>query len=97
MAVTLHSDAEAELDADIAYLNGAAHAAGLRFLDAVLETCAMLETYPHAGRRISGMLRRFAMTSWPYSIVYEVRDTGIHIIAVASDKRKPNYWRKRLR
>ncbi|PYQ28370.1 MAG: hypothetical protein DMF56_16300 [Acidobacteria bacterium] len=41
--------------------------------------------------------RRYVFPTYPYSLVYFLDDNVIRIVAVAHEKRRPGYWRKRLR
>ena len=40
--------------------------------------------------------RRYVFPTFPYSLIYFVENQLIHIVAVAHEKRRPGYWRKRL-
>ena len=40
--------------------------------------------------------RRYIFPGFPYSFVYFIDNKVIHVVAVAHDKRRPGYWRKRL-
>jgi plasmid stabilization system protein ParE len=40
--------------------------------------------------------RRYVFRKFPYSVVYFVDDGMVLIVAVAHDKRRPGYWRRRL-
>jgi toxin ParE1/3/4 len=42
-------------------------------------------------------LRRFVMRRFPFSIVYYIVDDIVRVVAVAHGKRRPGYWRVRLR
>ena len=46
--------------------------------------------HTHGTRRIS--LRRF-----PFHLVYQVHDDGVLVLAVAHNRRRPDYWRSRAR
>ena len=37
--------------------------------------------------------RRSVLKHFPYSVVYEVIDATVTVIAVAHHRRRPNYWR----
>lgn len=50
------------------------------------------EAWPPAGRG----LRRCLLSRFPYQIVYRVDGQSILIIAVAHNRRRPGYWRKRM-
>lgn len=39
--------------------------------------------------------RRMVVRKFPYSIVYEIFDDQIVVLAVAHGRRRPNYWRAR--
>jgi hypothetical protein len=40
--------------------------------------------------------RRYLLHKFPYSLIYTIEHDHIHIFAVAHNKRKPGYWRKRI-
>ena len=47
------------------------------------------------GIRTARPVRRRLLKAFPYAMIYEVRDTEILVVAVAHNRRKPGYWRKR--
>ena len=47
-------------------------------------------------RHIAGT-RRYVFPTFPYSLVYFLENQVIHVVAVAHEKRRPGYWRERLR
>jgi plasmid stabilization system protein ParE len=47
-------------------------------------------------RYIAGT-QRYVFPTYPYSLVYFVENDVINVVAVAHDKKRPGYWRKRLR
>jgi toxin ParE1/3/4 len=56
------------------------------------------DAWPAAARqRRKVAARRFIVPRFPYVLVYAVRSGEIVVLAVAHAKRKPGYWRKRLR
>jgi plasmid stabilization system protein ParE len=40
--------------------------------------------------------RRILVRKFPYSIIYELHDQEVVILAVAHGKRRPYYWRERI-
>ena len=56
----------------------------------------MIGEYPDIGRKVGRRLRSFAMTAWPYKIVYSLERDVIMVWVIAHDKRKAGYWRKRV-
>ncbi|MBI5632224.1 MAG: type II toxin-antitoxin system RelE/ParE family toxin [Nitrospirae bacterium] len=41
--------------------------------------------------------RRVLVRRFPYSLIYEIKDRGPVVLAVAHGHRKPGYWRKRAK
>jgi toxin ParE1/3/4 len=75
---------------------------GIEFFDAVDATIDQIGAMPHAGPRIRRLpadlaVRRRAVTRFPYHVVYLEMGTHIRILAIAHDRRKPGYWKDRLK
>ncbi|WP_454131724.1 hypothetical protein [Microbacterium lacticum] len=52
---------------------------------------------PYRGRQRHPLIRRKGVEDFPYGIVYFVRDDEVIVVAYAHEKRRPGYWRSRLR
>jgi plasmid stabilization system protein ParE len=48
--------------------------------------------WPEAGTDFGDGVRRVMLHSFPYGVIYEVRDRVVVIIAVAHTSRDPRYW-----
>jgi plasmid stabilization system protein ParE len=71
-----------------------------RFINAV--TGAARDVSHHPGRypreEVSGSpreFRRFVLTDFPFSLIYEVKPDELVILAVAHHSRHSRYWRRR--
>jgi len=57
----------------------------------------MLPRFTNASARDSGIdlqdVRFIVLDHFPFRLVYAVEDSAIRIIAVAHQKRRPDYWR----
>lgn len=42
-------------------------------------------------------IRRVLMKRFPYSVIYELLPNEVHVLAVAHERQRPNYWLKRRR
>ena len=67
-------------------------------LDAALQSAAR---WPHSGALVPGVredhqLRRLRVGRFPYHVVYLLADDVIHVLAVAHDRRRPDYWSSRV-
>jgi hypothetical protein len=41
--------------------------------------------------------RRYVFPTYSYSLIFFVANDAVNVVAIAHDKRKPGYWRKRLK
>ncbi len=59
---------------------------------AIRDICEQPEAWPDIGYGIKKrQLRRF-----PYSVLYQIDDSEIVIVAVMHQRRRPNYWVERI-
>lgn len=56
---------------------------------------ALIREQPHAWSIVSKNIRRSIVKGYPYSIFFSEFNGKIYILAMAHQKRKPNYWKKR--
>jgi len=96
MDLEFFEDALVEVDEDRAWYrhrSESAEAGFLRELDHAIQQVTDAPTqWPHY---LAGT-RRYVLPTYPYSLVYFIEDAVIRVVAVAHDKRRPGYWRKRL-
>lgn len=66
----------------------------LRELDHAVE---IVSEAPHRWPRYLAGTRRYVFRRFPFSLIYFVEDDVIMIVAIANDRKRPGYWRGRLR
>lgn len=74
---------------------------GAEFLDAVDDTLRRIVLFPSAGAPVPRVpadltVRRAPVKRFPYHVVYLKTEATIRVLAVAHDRRKPDYWRRRV-
>ena len=75
---------------------------GIEFFDAVDAAIDRIVAMPRVGTRVARMpadltVRRRAVTRFPYHVVYVETSSQIRVLAIAHDRRKPGYWKPRLK
>lgn len=75
---------------------------GIEFFDAVDAAIDHILERPRAGTLVPRMpadlsVRRRAVTRFPYHVIYLESGMDIRILAIAHDRRKPGYWKDRLK
>jgi toxin ParE1/3/4 len=77
---SFHPDAEAELQEVAAEVE---------------RTISLVRQFPEAGSPDARDCRRVVVARFPYSVVYRQTRDSIVIVAVAHQRRRPGYWRRR--
>ena len=96
MKVILHPEARSEFfDAVEFYSNDSTLIAG-RFIAEFEDAANEISLHPNRFRKGRKGTHVKEFHSFPYSLVYHIFDDMIKIDAVAHDKRKLGYWRKRI-
>lgn len=71
---------------------------GFRFRDAVYAARERIAAHPEIGEQVPRVpCRQYPATGFPYNLVYIDGPDAIEVIAVAHHKRRPGYWKRRLR
>jgi plasmid stabilization system protein ParE len=97
MKVEFALPAERELDEAVAYFEAQRAGLGVVFAAEVASAVERIEEYPHVWQSLPGGVRRCLLRKFEYGLVYRVRDDTATIYAVMHLRRRPDYWRKRLR
>ena len=95
-------EARAEYRRALAHYEQQRPGLGDRFSSAAREALEMIENYPGAGEPVERLegdirLRKMAMRTFPYHIVYLELAETTEAIAFAHDRRQEDYWRVRLK
>lgn len=75
---------------------------GVEFFDEVDAAVRRILDLPQSGAPVLRMpsdllIRRLAVARFPYHVVYLEPTNELRILAIAHDRRKPGYWKKRLK
>jgi len=96
MTFIFHPEAESEFVAAQDFYDGREFGLGEEFLDEVRRTVDRIIKHPDSWPRYTRRTRRCLCNRFPYSVIYRHTNDEITIYAVAHQKRKPGYWKKRL-
>jgi toxin ParE1/3/4 len=88
--------AEKELIDAAAFYDRQRPGLGDRFIDEFERVVTLLIEHPELGVRVGDDRRVIVLNRFPFRLVYVLEDSGIRIIAVAHQKRRPDFWRGRV-
>ena len=95
--IGFHPDADVEVTEAAQYYEVRKSGLGSDLLVEVERALDQILTNPEAYQRIGRRVRRKSLWRFPYNLVYAVYPDRIRILACAHQKRRPFYWRKRLK
>lgn len=92
-----HPDALFELQQEINYYSAISPVLALRLVNAVEAAVTRARSIPEIGSPYAHGTRRVFPRKFPFSVVYLEISDEIHVIAVAPFRRRPEYWRERIK
>ena len=96
MTIVVGPEAEAELEQAAEFYRLRQTDLDEEFLAEIAAAFDRIVQFPHSAPAVGRGARRLVLSRFPYVIVYRVQGEQIRIYAVAHQKRRPGYWRKRL-
>jgi toxin ParE1/3/4 len=65
------------------------------FLDDIQHAIDTVRTHPELSESVASGFRRILVRRFPFSIIYAVEPEGVVILAIAHQRRSPEYWKGR--
>ncbi len=96
MDLEFHPEAADEFEASVAWYAERSGWAAEQFASEVERVVEFIRRQPKTWSHDETGVRRMRLRTFPYSVVYRLRESGILVLAVAHAKRRPAYWRNRI-
>jgi plasmid stabilization system protein ParE len=90
-------EADQEFREAVHYYENQAAGVGFRFIAEVRKGLTFMTENPYAAPAVGRGIRRKVLNHFPYSLLYAVESELVLIVAVAHQKRRPSYWRGRVK
>jgi toxin ParE1/3/4 len=94
--VALHSAAFEELQEAVLFYEERSPGLGVELVAEVERGLRALCELPEQGSAQSGV-RRFVLRRFPFTLVYNISAERVTVLAVMHQRRRPGYWKPRLR
>ena len=91
-----HPDAVAEADAATGFYRERRRELGIRFVNCRDEALGRISIKPEIYRELEPGIRKTRLKTFPYALVYRIRNDKVEIIAVMHVRRRPGYWKDRV-
>jgi plasmid stabilization system protein ParE len=97
MRAVFHPAAYEEMLESARYLETKTPGLGFDLMQAVQESTQRVIAFPTSGSIERAKIRKSLVRGFPFTILYEARQDHIFIAAVMHQRRKPGYWRDRVK
>ena len=97
MRVRFHEDARAEFVHEVGFYTAISRKLGERFDLSVKAAVSLAAEFPDLGSPHFFETRRTFPKKFPFSVVYLNLNEEVFIVAIAPNRRKPGYWKSRVR
>jgi len=97
LKIEFQTEADEEFREAARYYENEAPGVGLAFVVEVHKAVAELTEFPLTAQIVRASIRKKVLRHFPYNILYSIELDKIVIVAVAHQRRRPNYWRNRLK
>lgn len=94
--ISLHEAAELEFIDAVSFFQSERPELGRALIDEVERGIHQILSHPLACQLVNRTVRRKVLRRFPYNIMYSVKPETIRILAIASQRRRPFYWRGRV-
>ncbi len=88
-------EAEDELSEAVQFYERAEVGLGAAFTLEVERTVGRICAFPESGSKFSASTRGRMTANFPFWVIYRTDAGEVTVIAIAHQRRKPGYWRKR--
>ena len=97
MEVIYHPKADDEVLESARFYEARSKGLGWRFLRAVQDAEARIARSPRAFPFFDDPVRKCVLAGFPFNLLFQIDDEGLFVVAVAHQRRRSGYWRRRLR
>lgn len=96
MFVALHPEANSELDEQAFYYEVREPGLGQRFMEEVDAALAILLSQPRLGHPLGDGFHSYILDEFPFALIYKIKGEQLRVVAIAHNRRHPDYWRTRM-
>ena len=69
---------------------------GKEFLEEVRHAARAIAQNPEVWQKTYKDFRRYFLSRFPFHLIYRIHPDAVEVTAVSHNKRRPDYWKKRL-
>lgn len=94
--VKFHPDVAKEIKSSYQWYQNQTDGLGQDYLSELESSFQTIRELPNTWPKFQNGFRRFLLSKFPFSVIYQSSENTIFIIAVMHNSRKPGYWNQRI-
>lgn len=95
MRLEFHPEAETEFGEAISQCEATLQGLGESFADEFARITELILEYPEIGSSVDPEIRKLLLQRFPFATYYSIEAEHVLIVAVAHQRRDPDYWKSR--
>ena len=93
--IIFHPDTAHEIKSSYEWYQNQAEGLGEDFLEELESAYEAITELPGTWPKFTTNCRRFLLSKFPFSVIYQVNNNSIFVLAIMHNSRKPGYWEGR--
>ena len=93
--IEFHPDVAKEIKSSYQWYQNQADGLGQDYLSELESSFQTIRELPNTWPKFEMGFRRFLLSKFPFSVIYQSNENTIFVVAVMHNSRKPGYWSER--
>ncbi len=94
--IEFHPDVAQEIKSSYQWYQNQTDGLGQDYLKELESSFQTIRELPNTWPKFQKGFRRFLLSKFPFSVVYQSNENTIFVVAVMHNSRKPGYWNERI-
>ena len=95
LEILFHPDVALEIKASYEWYESQAEGLGEDYLSELESAYQAIAELPNTWPKFHNNFRRFLLSKFPFSVIYNSNTNSTYVVAVMHNHRKPGYWQER--
>ena len=96
LGIEFHPDVAKEIKSSYQQYQNQADGLGKDYLSELESSFQTIQELPNTWPKFKKEFRRFLLSKFPFSVIYQSNENTVFVVAVMHNSRKPGYWNERV-
>ena len=95
LEIEFHPDVAKEIKSSYQWYQSQTEGLGQDYLSELESSFQTIRELPFTWPKFQNGFRRFLLSKFPFSVIYQSNENTVFVVAVMHNSRKPGYWNQR--